>query len=56
MFIWNENKNTLLLPATLYEKDDNWRTTDYYNGLFSVNIDKNKGINVLDQTSHIDLS
>lgn len=55
MFIWNEDRNTLLLPATLYEKDDNWRTTDYYDGLFSIKIDKDSGIDVKDSLSHVNL-
>lgn len=55
MFIWNQSKNTLLLPATLYEKNDNWVTTDYYSGLFSIEIDKNSWIEVQDQISHIDM-
>jgi inhibitor of cysteine peptidase len=56
MFVWNKDRNTLLLPATLYEKDDSWRTTDYYNGLFSIKIDKESGIQVEDKISHIDIS
>ncbi len=56
MFVWNQDKSTLLLPATLYEKDDNWRTLDYYNGLFSISIDKDSGIQVQNKTSHIDIS
>ncbi len=56
MFVWNKNRNTLLLPATLYEKDDSWRTLDYYNGLFAIEIDKNTGIQVKNKTTHIDVS
>jgi len=56
MFVWNKNRNTLLLPATLYEKDDSWRTLDYYNGLFAINIDKETGIQVKNKTTHIDIS
>lgn len=56
MFVWNSNRNTLLLPATLYEKDDSWRTKDYYNGLFSIKIDKNTGIQVENKTTHIDIT
>lgn len=55
MFVWNADKKILLLPATLYEKDDNWRTTDYYDGLFAIKIDKNSGINVNAQTTHINI-
>lgn len=56
MFVWNSNRNTLLLPATLYEKDDSWRTKDYYNGLFSIKIDKNSGIQVENKMTHIDIT
>ena len=56
MFVWNKNRNTLLLPATLYEKDDSWRTLDYFNGLFAIEIDKDSGIEVLNKTTHIDIS
>lgn len=56
MFVWNKDKNMLLLPATLYEKDDNYRTTDYYNGLFAVEIDANTGISLKNRASHIDMA
>lgn len=54
MFVWNEEKNTLLLPATLYERGSDYRYTDFYNGLFSINIDKNAGIEIESQITHID--
>ncbi len=56
MFVWNSDRKTLLLPATLYERDDNYKTTDYYNGLFSLNIDSKTGIRLLWKTSHIDMT
>jgi len=56
MFVWNADRKTLLLPATLYERDANYRTTDYYNGLFAFNIDANSGIKLLGKTSHIDMT
>jgi hypothetical protein len=56
MFVWNQNRKTLLLPATLYEKDESWRTKDYYNGLFAIKIDKNSGIQVENKLTHIDIS
>jgi len=40
----------------LYEKDDSWRTLDYYNGLFAIEIDKDQGIEVQNKTTHIDIS
>ena len=56
MFVWNKDKKILLLPASLYEKDNNWRTLDYYNGLLSVSIDKDAGIQLKNKATHIDLS
>lgn len=56
MFVWNKDRKTLLLPATLYERDANYMTTDYYNGLFALKIDAASGISLLGKTSHIDLS
>lgn len=55
MFIWNPANKTLLLPATLQERDDNWRTTDYYNGLLSLKVDKNTGITLNGQNTHINM-
>ncbi len=55
MFVWNPNRKTLLLPATLYDRDDNYRTTDYYNGLFSLKIDSHDGIRLLGKTSHVNM-
>lgn len=55
MFVWNSARNTLLLPATLYERDDQWRTTDYYDGLFAIKIDANSGIVLEWKTTHIDI-
>jgi hypothetical protein len=40
MFVWNKNRKMLLMPATLYERDEEWKTLDYYNGLFAIKIDK----------------
>ncbi len=54
-FVWNANRNTLLLPATLHEKDDEWRTTEYYDGLFALRVDTISGINVMGQATHINL-
>lgn len=56
MFVWNSERKTLLLPATLYERDTNYRTTDYYNGLFAFKIDAGSGISELGKTSHIDMT
>jgi len=56
MFIWNAGKKKLLLPATLQERDDNYRTTDYYNGLLSIDVDKDVGITLNGQATHIDMS
>ena len=56
MFVWNADKKTLLLPATLYERDENYKNTDFYNGLISIKIDKNSGVKVEAKTTHIDTS
>jgi len=56
MFVWNKNRNTLLLPATLYERDDNWKVLDYYNWLFTISIDKDSWIQLQNKTTHIDIS
>lgn len=56
MFMWNKDRKTLLLPADVYEKDDNWKTLDYYGGLYTISIDKDSGIKVKDKTTHIDLN
>lgn len=56
MFIWNVAKKTLLLPATLYDRDTNYSTTDFFNGLFSLKIDANSGISELGRTTHIDIT
>lgn len=55
MFVWNPTRRTLLLPATLQERDDNWRTTDYYNGLLSLGIDKDAGITLNGQNTHVNM-
>lgn len=54
MFVWNADRKTLLLPGTLYERDENYRNTDFYNGLFSITIDKDEGVEVESQITHID--
>jgi len=56
MFVWNQARNTLLLPATLQERDDNWRTTDYYNGLLSIEVDAETGIRENGRNTHIDMT
>jgi len=53
-FVWDASRNTLLLPATLYERGEDYRNTDFYNGLFSINIDKDQGIEVESKITHID--
>jgi inhibitor of cysteine peptidase len=56
MFVWNAGQKTLLLPATLYERDVNYLTTDFYNGLFSLKIDANSGISETGKTTHISIA
>lgn len=55
MFVWNKNRKMLLMPATLYERDEEWKTLDYYNGLFAIKIDKDSWIQVQSTTTHIDI-
>lgn len=54
MFVWNGNKKELLLPATIYEKDDNWNTKNFYDGLFAFHIDAESGVDLIGQVSHVD--
>lgn len=56
MFMWNESKQKLFLPTTLYKNspDDMYRSIDYFNGLLTINIDKDTWINEEYRISHID--
>jgi len=56
--MWNASKNTLLLPVTLKESstDDLYRSIDFFNGLLSVQIEKNTGIKEISRLTHIDTS
>ena len=54
MFIWNANRDTLLLPMQLMQRDANWRLQDFYNGAFAIEISP-QGIHEIARTSHIDL-
>jgi hypothetical protein len=44
MFIWNDAKKLLFLPANIYGSyDENtYKYKDFYTGLFMLNIDKDK--------------
>jgi len=56
MFMWNSNKNLLFLPATLYTKfsKTDYRNKDFFQGLVTLNIDKNSGITEKYRLTHID--
>ncbi len=56
MFMWNDSKQKLFLPVTLYKNspDDMYRSIDYFNGLLTVNIDKDSWIKEEYRISHID--
>jgi hypothetical protein len=56
MFMWNEAKKLLIIPATLYKNDwkDYYNYTDFYNWLFAINIDKDAWISENYRISHID--
>jgi hypothetical protein len=47
MFVWNAARKTLLLPLTLSERDDSYNLIDYFNGLYSIKIDAESGIDIL---------
>ncbi|MDC0506069.1 beta-propeller domain-containing protein [Candidatus Gracilibacteria bacterium] len=56
MFIWNEARKTLLLPATLYSTypGEQYRYDDYFNGMLAVGIDKNSGIKEKYRLTHVE--
>lgn len=56
MFIWNNSNNTLLLPATLYKNypGEQYRYSDYFNGMLAIEIDKASGIREKYRLTHID--
>lgn len=58
MFMWNSSKNLLFLPATLYTKFNktDYRNKDFFQGLVTLNIDKNSGITEKYRLSHINSS
>ncbi|MDD2515724.1 MAG: beta-propeller domain-containing protein [Candidatus Gracilibacteria bacterium] len=56
MFVWNDNKKTLLLPATIYTKHptEKYRNSDVSQGTFVIGIDKDAGIKLKGTITHID--
>ncbi len=58
MFVWNDAKKLLFLPANIYGSYDatTYRYKDFYSGLFVINIDKDKWIKELNRSTHIDSS
>jgi len=58
MFMWNANKNMLLLPAKIFLTDpsDIYKKIDFYQWMFALNIDKDTWIKELYRTTHIDFS
>lgn len=59
MFIWNKNKELLLLPVQLYKNEDpvnEYRRTDFFQGLSLININKDSGIEEKWRITHIDTS
>jgi hypothetical protein len=54
-FVWNDQRKTLLLPATLQERGEDFQNTDFFNGLLSISIDADSGISLEAQKTHIDL-
>ncbi len=58
MFIFNKAKKTLLLPVEIYKKEskESYKTIDFFQGLYSIKIDKDSWIKLLWKISHIDYS
>lgn len=56
MFMWNGNKNLLLLPASIYinENRESYKNIDFFNWLIALNINKSFGINEEYKITHID--
>ncbi len=56
MFIWNEARKLLFLPANIYwsYNEITYKYTDFYSWLFVINIDKDKWIKELFRTTHIE--
>lgn len=56
MFMWNNSKNTLLLPASIYinESKESYNHIDFFNWLISLDIDKNSWISENHRVTHID--
>ncbi|MCH8518974.1 beta-propeller domain-containing protein [Candidatus Gracilibacteria bacterium] len=54
MFIWNKNRDTLLLPINITDYDSNWRLQDFYNGALAVEINP-QGITEIARTTHYDI-
>ena len=56
MFMWNSDKNLLLLPVSIYtnESDNSYKHVDFFNWLLALNIDKSSGINEKYKITHID--
>jgi len=56
MFMYKASDNKLFLPATLYKNDniDRYRHLDFFQGLITMTIDKDNGIQENFRLSHID--
>ena len=56
MFMWNANKNLLLLPSTIYinESKDSYKHIDFFNWLLALKVDKNSWIEEEYKITHID--
>lgn len=54
MFIWNQARNTLLLPINMLDYDKNWALQDYYNGALAIQISP-EGIVETARTTHFDI-
>ncbi len=56
MFMWNADRETLLLPATLYSTypGEQYRYDDYFNGMLALWINKNSGITEKYRLTHVE--
>jgi hypothetical protein len=52
--MWNASEKKLFLPITLYDRDDNYRNKDYFQGLSTLSIDLDSGITENYRITHID--
>lgn len=55
MFVWYPEKNTLFLPATLMDRNEDYQNIFGWQGLLSMKISPEEGIQPLSDISHISI-